>query len=81
MLRGFKNEELPLAFVFAIFAVIHVDGPFETFSAFSFRHTKVKSLGQEEKTNFINNWYPGCFAMLKFTKFLFCLSKTLSYYL
>lgn len=49
MLRGFKNEELPLAFVFAIFAVIHVDGPFETFSAFSFHHTKVKSLGQEEK--------------------------------
>lgn len=49
VLQGFKNEDLPLAFVFPMFAVIRVDCQFEPFSVFCFLHIKVKNLSQEKK--------------------------------
>lgn len=47
--KAVKNEELPLVFVFLIFAVIQIDCQVEPFSVFTFLHTNVKSLGQEKK--------------------------------
>lgn len=62
MLQGPRNKELPLAFVFPVFAVIHVDYHFEPFSVFSFLHAKdFRSKKTTKNTNVITNEYPKCF--------------------
>lgn len=56
VLQGFKNEDLPLAFVFPMFAVIRVDCQFEPFSVFCFLHIKeFESREKKQQTNFIIN--------------------------